>query len=224
MYFQFLIEDKSTVLLVDAVMKKLKNKYSEQTIAYDTKSFSGIGHLTNRGSFTERKTGGLLNNLKNYSRAFDKALKDIEHAAIIVILDNDNNDIENFKRQIEQIAKDSMQYTDYAVCIAVKEMEAWLLGDVDAIETAYPNVKKKFIEAYEQDSLCDTWQVLAEAIYPGGLKKLRKTAQNSYSEIGKAKCEWARRIGEQMLLDNNESPSFQKFVNELQLRIQAECA
>ena len=61
MYFQFLIEDKSTEVLVNHVMDKLKNKYAEKDVFWNIKSFSGIGHLQKTGTALEQKTGKLLN-------------------------------------------------------------------------------------------------------------------------------------------------------------------
>ena len=55
MYFQFMIEDHSTEILVDHVMEKFRLKYPEQEIIYDSKSFSGIGHLKTSGNLFERK-------------------------------------------------------------------------------------------------------------------------------------------------------------------------
>ena len=65
-------------------------------------------------------------------------------------------------------------------------------SDEEAIEKAYPMIKKKYLKTYEQDGICDTWEVLANMVYPGGLSGLRKKSKSSYSETGKAKCEWAR--------------------------------
>ena len=48
-----------------------------------------------------------------------------------------------------------------------------------------------------------------------------KKGKNSYSEIGKAKCEWADKIGEKLILEENQSPSFRFFINELQSKIEA---
>lgn len=45
MYFQFLIEDESTKILVDHVMEKIKTQYTEGEIEWDKKFFKGIGHL-----------------------------------------------------------------------------------------------------------------------------------------------------------------------------------
>ena len=80
--------------------------------------------------------------------------------------------------------------------------------------------KKKYIKEYEQDGLCETWQVLANIADPGGLTALQKKAKNSYNEIGKAKCEWANKIGVNLALEGNKSPSFQFFINQLQSRIE----
>ena len=90
-----------------------------------------------------------------------------------------------------------------------------------AIGRAYPLVRKKYIKAYEQDGICDTWETLANAVYPGGILGLRKKAKNRYSEIGRAKCEWAEKIGQELTLEDNKSPSFQNFLSELQRRIEA---
>lgn len=221
MYFQFLIEDASAEILIGHVMGKLQDKYPEKEILFDTKSFTGIGHLRTTGNLMERKGGNLLNNLHIYLRGFDRSLSSMENAAIIVVLDNDQRDVEKFRQDLEQVAKESLMFTDHVFCIAVKEMEAWLLGDEEAIEKAYPMIKKKYLKTYEQDGICDTWEVLANMVYPGGVSGLRKKSKSSYSETGKAKCEWADKIGRELILENNISPSFRKLLSALQIRIEA---
>ncbi len=220
MYFQFLTEDKSTEVLVEQIMNKLKDAYPEKELFYDIKSFHGIGHLKMRGNVQQQKTGKLLNDLFPIMRGIGKALLQVEHAAIIVILDNDKNDRTAFQNELNHMAVSNMIFADHEFCIAVKEMEAWLLGDVKAIEAAYPNVRKSAWKEYEQDGICDTWEVLANAVYPGGLAELRKKAAGAYKQIGIAKCEWARLIGAQMSLTENASPSFHFFVESLTKRIE----
>lgn len=221
MYFQFLIEDKSTEILVKHIMEKLKTKYPNKDINFDSKSFNGIGHLPTAGNLMERKGGNLLNNLPMYLRGFDRSLANMEHAAIIVVLDNDQRDCKIFQQSLNQLAKSVILFTDYVFCIAVKEMEAWLLGDENAIFSAYPDARRKYLKSYQQDGICDTWEVLANMVYPGGLVKLCKMSKNSYNETGKSKCEWADKIGEQLDLERNISPSFQYFLTELESRIEA---
>lgn len=220
MYFQFLTEDKSTEVFVEQIMNKLRDVYPEKELLYDIKSFHGIGHLKMKGNARQQKTGKLLNDLFPIMRGMGKALLQAGHAAIIVILDNDKNDKDTFLNELNQMAASNMVLTDYEFCIAVKELEAWLLGDVKAIETAYPNVRKSAWKEYEQDGICDTWEVLANAVYPGGLTELRKKAAGAYKQIGIAKCEWARLIGEHMSLTENASPSYHFFVESLTKRIE----
>ena len=222
MYFQFLIEDRSSEILIHHLMNKLKARYCEKELEYDTKSFKGIGHLKTTGNLLERKTGNLLNDLGMYLRAFDKKLSSLRNSAIVIVLDNDLRDTNTFKKELELLAKKNLTVTDHIFSIAVKEIEAWLLGDVNAIESAYPKIKKSALRYYVQDGLVDTWETLANAVYPGGLKGLRKKAGDSYSEIGRTKMEWADRIGRFMDLEHNSSPSFQYFINNLRDRISHE--
>lgn len=77
------------------------------------------------------------------------------------------------------------------------------------------------MEKYKQDAICETWEVLADIVYPKGYLKLKKGAVGNYSEIGDAKCEWADKIGRCLHLHENSSPSYQYFIGELEKRILA---
>lgn len=221
MYFQFLIEDESTGILVNRVMEKIKSLYLQILIEWDIKSFKGIGNTRRNGDLQNRKTGKLLNDLPMYMRAFNKKLQYMDHVALVVVMDNDKRDTKLFKKELEQIAVSNFILCDYVFCIAVKEMEAWLLGDSEAIREAYPNARMQFLQKYEQDGTCDTWEVLAEIVYPKGLRGLRKKAGGSYTEIGKAKSEWADKIGQCIHLHENASPSYRYFIGEIEKRISA---
>ena len=87
-------------------------------------------------------------------------------------------------------------------------MEAWLLGDRDAVKAAYPNARNAVLNRYVQDSICGTWEVLADAIYRGGSAQLQRVG---YPEEGRAKSEWAKQIARKMNVDRNRSKSFQVF-------------
>ena len=202
-------------------MDNLKARYCDKYIDYDTRSFKGIGHLPKKGTAIERKTGQLLNDLPMFLRAFDKKLRKLPGAVIIVVLDNDKRDQTEFQRQLKELSEQNMILIDHAFCIAVKEMEAWLLGDIEAIEKAYPNAKKTAIKDYVQDEIGDTWEILANMIYPGGVNKLQKNASGSYGLIGEMKAEWADRIGKMLELDKNISPSFNAFIHELTIRVES---
>lgn len=223
MYFQFLIEDGSTKILIDHVMGKLRAQNPDRNIEYDSKSFAGIGHLSTTGTVRERKGSGLLNNLPRYLKGIDKSLRNMgRQAAIVVVLDNDLRDQKKFQKQLEDEADKLCLSTDHVFCIAVREMEAWLLGDSSAILAAYPLARLQQLKRYQQDGLCETWQMLANVAYPGGMDGLRKKARTSYTEIANAKEAWADKIGSRLDLDQNKSPSFQRMLHELRSRIEAE--
>ena len=218
MYFQFLVEDQSTEVLIRHIMELLQKKLIEEdkddmSLFYDIKSFKGIGHLKKEGSINAQKTGMLLNDLPGIMRGMGRALQYMDHAAIIVVMDNDKNDPTVFLEELHNMADAHMVLVDHEFCIAIKEMEAWILGDEKAIYKAYPTYKKTALRDYEQDGICDTWEVLANAVYPGGLPALKKKAAGSYAEIGKAKYEWADKIGKEMDLIENNAPSYRRFVN-----------
>lgn len=217
MHFQFLIEDYSGQICVEHVMEKLRGEGYQFT--YDCKFFKGIGGLKVGGKAGQVKTDKLLNDLQIYLRGFDKSLKWIE-AAIVVVLDNDRRDTQAFREQLNAIAKRAELTVDHVFCIAVEEMEAWLLGDRIALQRAYADARMSMMRDYVQDSICGTWEILANVVYKGGVVQLKKDCP-TYREIGTYKAEWADRIGAFLELDRNTSPSFQRFVGELRSRLTA---
>ena len=215
MHFQFLIEDHSGEILVRAIIKKIMT--GNPTITVDYKSFKGIGGFTKRNTVRETKDGKLLNDLATYMRGFNKSLQKID-AALFVVLDNDKRDPGVFRKELQDVAQKNNITIDHVFCIAVEEMEAWLMGDENAVKTAYPSVKLRILHSYVQDSICDTWEKLADAVYPGGYDKLKKECP-TYMEIGKCKSEWAEKIGRHIDLRNNKSPSFNAFCSEITQRL-----
>lgn len=215
MYFQFLVEDMSGGYLIRKLMDQVVAQNPD--VSYDCKSFKGIGGFTKKNTVKETKTGKLLNDLATYLRGFNKSLQNMP-AVIVVVMDNDDRDTEAFRAELEQVANQNMIVVDHIFCIAVEEIEAWLLGDEKAILAAYPNAKISHLHSYKQDSICGTWEVLADVVYPGGRTKMKKACQ-SYGEIGKIKCEWANNIGSYIDWGNNKSPSFQFFASEISKRI-----
>lgn len=216
MHFQFLIEDQSSEVLIDELMMKYSRESSR--ISYNCKSFRGIGGFTKRNTVKETRTGKLLNDLATYLRGFNKSLQGFP-AAVFVVLDNDDNDTETFQAQLETVARNNRIMIDHVFCIAVEEVEAWLLGDREALLTAYPKAKQQPLQSYVQDSICGTWETLAEVVYPGGLSQLRNDCP-TYREIGKKKAEWAKNIGVHMDLNRNQSSSFNYLIAELYQRIE----
>ena len=74
------------------------------------------------------------------------------------------------------------------------------------------NAKEQVYNSYQNDSICGTWEKLADMIYKGGAAALKKKGSQ---EIGKLKSEWAREISPYMNVDANNSPSFIYFRDKL---------
>ncbi len=216
MHFQFLIEDYSGEVLITQICNIISSRFPNSDITYNIKSFRGIGGFTPKNTVKETKTGKLLNDLATYLKGFDKALRGMP-ASVFIVLDNDDRNTDVFMSELVKVAEINNITIDHVFCIAVEEMEAWLLGDEAAILKAYPKAKVSVLHSYVQDSICGTWEKLADVVYSGGMKKLRKEC-TTYIEVGKIKSEWAKNIGQNMDIDDNKSDSFNHFIREVQNR------
>jgi hypothetical protein len=105
-------------------------------------------------------------------------------------------------------------------CFAIEEGEAWFLGDIKAIKKAYPKLKEGFLSSYKNDSICRTWEKLADAIYDGGSQKLQR---EGHQAIGTKKSEWAEKITPNMNIQENNSPSFCYFRDKIKSLIGQNC-
>lgn len=97
-------------------------------------------------------------------------------------------------------------------CIAIEEGEAWLLGDISAIKKAYPNAKDAILNSYQNDAICETWELLADAIFSGGSTTLKK---KPWYVIGREKSAWAEKITPYINVNQNASPSFCYFRDKI---------
>lgn len=223
MYIQYLIEDISGKKLIDAIMNKYLNEKPGADITYSTVTYKGIGGFPKGKDARYIKSQQLLNDLPKRLRAFESAFKHRENVALFVILDNDKRDTMQFREQLNKIIQREAITIDHVVCIAVEEMEAWLLGDCDAIKAAYPKLADRIATKhpnYQQDSICNTWEFLAEMLTQRGFGQFIKQNPSPF-DIGKCKSEWAENIGKHINIRANASPSFQYLLSELDLRNKA---
>ena len=98
--------------------------------------------------------------------------------------------MKTFRQELFRVLNSCNPKPETRFCIAIEEGEAWLLGDIPAIKKAYPKANVNVLNSYQNDSICDTWEHLADAVYPGGSKKLKK---RGWQAVGKEKINMGRK-------------------------------
>ena len=206
MHFEVLVEDQSGQIALESVMGKILGpNYTEHS--WQIHSYKGIGRLPkDLRSAPNRANRLLLDNLPRLLRGYGRGLSD--SSSVIVVVDLDDKDCIKFKQILLDVLNTCNPRPKTLFRIAIEESEAWLLGDRAAVKSAYTNAKDAFLNNYVQDSICGTWEVLADAVHPGGSTPLKKLG---YPAAGIAKCDWAREIAPHMDIESNQSKSFQVF-------------
>ncbi len=204
MHIEILVEDASGEKLLDAVLPKLLGEQGDPH-TWRVHSYKGIGRIPkNLKPGTDASKRILLDRLPSVLRGYGKT-PGID--AVVVVLDSDRQDCTEFLAELKALVADCNPAPNTLFRLAIEEMEAWYFGDRDALQAAYPRAKADVLGRYAQDSVCDTWELLADAIYPGGSAALKKTG---WPLPGQIKCEWAERIGPLLEPDRNVSLSFGK--------------
>jgi hypothetical protein len=208
MHFEILVEGTSDKTALWNLMKKILGVHG-QPHTWTIHKHRGKGTIPAPNSKLNPKDTTLLHNLSAKLRAYGETMD--ENQAVIVLVDLDNeSDCKLFKQHLISLLNNCTKKPQCLFRIAIEEMEAWYLGDKKAVKKAYPEVKDTFLNGYVQDSVCGTWELFADATYPGGLKALISKNKRSYKPLD-LKKEWAAKISPEMDIDNNVSPSFQCF-------------
>lgn len=205
MHIEVLVEDSSGAKLLAMLLPKLLEEPG-RTHTWRVHAYKGIGRIP-RGLNTSSDPSKriLLERIPRVLRGYGNT-PGID--AVVVVLDSDKRDCSTFLKELKAIARAAAPRIHTLFRLAIEELEAWYLGDRAALLRAYPRAKRGVLDAYTQDSTCGTWEVLADAVHPGGVLAV-KTA--GWPLPGQLKDEWARSIGPFMSLDHNASPSFGKF-------------
>lgn len=222
MHFEILVEGQSDLTaLSSGIMKDILGEYSEPH-TWKIHKHQGIGTCNkNPESPPNVKDRTLLHNLPSKLRAYGKALT--KEQAVVVLIDLDDKNHDERLKELEGALEHCDPKPITIFSLATEEMEAWFLGDVDALVAAYPEVRLDVVQKYEQDSQCGTWEVLAEAVHPGGIRTLMSKGKRSV-EILDQKRAWAKNIAPHMKKDKNLSPSFQLFCGNIIQLINLETA
>jgi hypothetical protein len=210
-HFEILVEDASGKVLLEHLVPQIlgpkgkPNKYrivNIQELKYRVMARMPR-HLVRKMPWDKILFQTLSIQLKAYGKSLPR-----KNGVVIIVVDLDYRHFETFYNQLETLFSACDSVPAGGVRLAVEEGEAWLLGDLAAIRRAYPFANDFVLKSYEQDSICGTWEWLADAIFHGGSERLTKIG---YPQIGREKCQWADNIGQYMEVDANRSPSFQAF-------------
>jgi hypothetical protein len=206
MHFEVLVEDQSGAIVVEALLQKI---FASTTPAhtYRIHSYKGIGRLPkNLRAQTDPQKRILLDRLPKILQGYGRGLQNSD--AVLVVIDLDNRDCIQLKRELVSILEQCHPKPNALFRIAIEEIEAWFLGDLGALKKAYPHATNSVLNTYVQDSICGTWEKLADAVYKGGSVKLKALG---YPLIGEVKSKWAAEISPFIDIDHNRSKSFRVF-------------
>lgn len=148
----------------------------------------------------DRKARGLLDQLPATLRGYATSL-DKREDSVLVLVDADADDVERLMNDLRAVAAQCAPQIRVGVSVAVEEMEAFYLGDLRALQRAYPAADMEAARAYRPDSICGTWELFGQIVDDGGGNKVA----------------WALAMGPQVTTRPAESrsPSFRKMVQEL---------
>lgn len=213
MHLEILIEDSSGEKLLQALLPMILGENGDPH-TWRLHAYKGVGRIPKgllAGVDSAKRM--LLDNLPKLLSGYGRT-PGVD--AVVVIVDTDRRDCREFLAELQAMAQRCDPAPNTMFRLAIEEMEAWYFGDVAAILQAYPRAKKEILNRYRQDSVCGTWEMLADAIYPGGSAAIKKAG---WPVPGQMKHEWAERIGPRLTPDENTSPSFGKLRDGLRLLV-----
>ena len=205
MHIEVLVEDDSGKKMLEILLPKLLGVYGEFH-TWKVHGYKGIGHIAkNLKPKTDAGKRILLDRLPQLLSGYGQTSY-ID--AVVVVVDVDSRNCREFLAELQRIAKERAFTLTVLFRLAIEEMEAWYLGDREAIFVAYPEAKRREykLKSYKPDSIVGTWELLADLIHQEGAAGLKKSHR-----VGVQKYEWAEKITPHLEPARNSSPSFQKF-------------
>lgn len=209
MHIEILVEDSSGERLLDGMLPRILGPQGSPH-TWRLHAYKGIGRIPpNLRTSADPAKRILLDQLPKILRGYGRT-PGID--AVVIVLDRDHRDCAMFLKELKALAEGCDPAPKTLFRLAIEEVEAWYLGDQLALTKAYPRAKLQVIEGYVQDSVCGTWELLADAVHPGGAAAIKK---EGWPLPGQVKHDWALRIGPLMDIEHNQSPSFHKLCDGL---------
>ena len=203
MHFEVLVEDSSGAALMEHLIPKLLGE-AAGSCTWRIHNYRGIGRIPKNMTLqmdAAKKT--LLDNLPRLLEGYGRTPG---YDAVLVLVDTDDRNVAAFKQALKDVLARCPNAPQTVFGLATEEIEAWYFGDRVAVLEAYPRADKKVLDKYQQDAVCGTWEMLADALAKGGVAAVKA---QGFWKVGELKHEWANRIGPLMDVGRNQSPSFQ---------------
>lgn len=183
---EFLVEEASMAELLRSILPRLLPAPWKLDVNYFIRPHEGKSDLKR----------SIPNKVKAYSKC-------PYSTCFIVLQDQDSNDCKKLKKELVDLCEQNKSNNiNYLVRIVCHELEAWYIGDVNAIHSVFPRFR---IDKYKNDRM---FRSPDRCVNP----KLRlKKIVGEYSQINVA-----REIGQYMDLNNNKSESFLQFMSGIQ--------
>ena len=212
MHFEVLVEDQSGKKALDILISEI----TDGQATYRVINYRGSGRIPkNLKPTSDANKRILLDQIPRLLRGYGKTFADYPSnysAAVILICDLDDKCLKTFRQELLDVLDSCNPKPETRFCIAIEEGEAWLLGDIPAIKAAYPKAKNDILNNYKNDSVCGTWELLADSVFAGGSAEL---TERGWQAVGREKYEWAEKIAPHMDVDANASPSFRYFRDKM---------
>jgi hypothetical protein len=196
-YLEVLVEEYSA----EVALQNLLLKILPSDIDFNIRSFRGKSDLLRK----------LPERLKGYRSWIS------DDCRILVLCDRDDEGCYELKKKLEDFAilsgfttKSSTESNQFIVLnrIAIEELEAWFLGDVQALTKAYPRVPSSFANQRRYR--------IPDSVAGGTWEALQALLQNyNYHIGGLNKVQAARDVSQYMDPESNSSSSFQVFYSGL---------
>ena len=212
MIIEVLSEDKSSVPVLSQIIYEVLPAYQNLIKKVNIFPHRGKGNLpADIDQKPKAFASSLLDLLPAKIRAYHKVYSDQE-IILVIVLDADNDDSSEIYRNVEYVVRKEAPNKFFVIGIPIEETESWLLGDRNALLTAYPDARTAILDNYQQDSICGTWELLARVIMGSQAENLIRIG---YPAVGAYKHLWAEKISRNMKIANNISASYQDFVKRL---------
>lgn len=184
---EFLVEEKSMAEVLKVLLPRILPAPWQLDVNYFIRPHEGKSDL--RRSIPRK--------LKGFAQQ-----KDME-TGFVIVQDQDSNDCKTLKQDLVQLCKaneaDNIKYLIRIVC---RELEAWYLGDIDAIHVVFHQFKP---DKYRKNA---SFRQPDKCVNP---KMRLKAIVGEYSQI-----RTAQMIAPHLNITQNRSESFRQFVSGIQ--------